>query len=81
MGSAAASSKFATANGAGSLAANAVVGHRRRRRLQDLHRLEDGMTRNGLANALEAVSFAGGHCLLSLDRGVRDYIVRLLRDR
>jgi hypothetical protein len=31
------------------------------------------MTKSGLAQALERLSFDGGCCLLSLDQGVRDF--------
>ena len=57
----------------------AQMGRRSRRR--ELHRLQDHMTRAELAHSLERVSFDGGHCLLSVDQGVRDYLLRLLRDR
>lgn len=45
--------------------------------------LTDDMTVTDVTAALETLSFGRGpmHCLVSLDRGVRDYILRALRRR
>ena len=62
---------------AGRLKAHATIGHRRGRR--GLPRLNQDMTRSGLARALETVSFNGG--ALAIDMPVRDYLLRQLRGR
>ena len=53
----------------------------RKSRKQELFRLRDEMTRSGLARELERVHFTEGQCMVSLDPGVRDYLLRLLRPR
>ena len=43
--------------------------------------LDDRMTRGDLIWILERLKFADGECQLSVDKGVRDFLVRALQDR
>jgi hypothetical protein len=43
--------------------------------------LDDMMTPSDLIWILERLKFAGGECLLSVDPGIRDYLIQKLRDR
>jgi hypothetical protein len=44
-------------------------------------RLSDTMTPTALVRALERLPFVGPECVLRMDRGVRDYLVRALKER
>jgi hypothetical protein len=43
--------------------------------------LSEDMTAADICHALQDMQFTNGHALLSVDRGVRDYLVRALRQR
>ncbi len=43
--------------------------------------LTDDMTVADLVEVLQHLPFVGGHCVVRIDRGVRDYLVRALRAR
>ncbi len=43
--------------------------------------LTDDMTVGDLIEVLQHLPFSGGHCVVRIDRGVRDYLVRALRER
>jgi hypothetical protein len=46
-----------------------------------ISRRADDMTRADLVEVLQHLPFVSGHCVVRLDRGVRDYLVRALRER
>jgi hypothetical protein len=46
-----------------------------------ISRRADDMTRADLVEVLQLLPFVSGHCVVRLDRGVRDYLVRALRER
>ena len=78
--------KPAAAIGAGGLKCRTTLNrprqhHPRLRMRRELHRLQDEMTPTAIARELEQVRFADEHCLLSVDMGVRDFLVGLLRRR
>jgi hypothetical protein len=41
--------------------------------------LSADMARADLIEVLQHLHFTGGHCVLRIDRGVRDYLVHMLR--
>jgi hypothetical protein len=43
--------------------------------------LDDRMTPGDLIWILSRLKFAGGKCRLSIDKGIRDYLLQTLRDR
>jgi hypothetical protein len=44
--------------------------------------LDDGMTRADIIDVLRWLQFPHkGRCLIELDKGVRDFLIRALRDR
>ncbi len=52
-----------------------------RKRVPVAKQVDAEMSRGDLIDALQRLDFVSGHGVLQLDRGVRDYIVRALRDR
>ena len=42
--------------------------------------LDDRMTPSDLIWILARLKFAGGQCRLSIDKGIRDYLIRRLQD-
>jgi hypothetical protein len=47
----------------------------------DVETLDQDMTRGDLVWVLERLKFADGLCQLSVDKGVRDFLIRTLQDR
>jgi hypothetical protein len=47
----------------------------------DAEALDDRMTPSDLIWILERLRFADGQCRLSIDKGIRDYLVQALQDR
>ena len=60
-------------------AKSGAIGRRQRRR--ELYRPDEDMTRAGLVRALGRLTFRDGCCLLSVDQGVRNYLIRPLQAR
>ncbi len=52
-----------------------------RRRRQSPERLHDDMASADIAHSLEYLNFIDGVALVSVERGVRDYLLRLVRRR
>jgi hypothetical protein len=69
-----------TASGSGRFRAKASLAHPRRQLPPGLHKLQDEMTPGVIAKELREAQFLNGYCLLGVDEGVRDYLLRAIAE-